>query len=158
MSFRKQNWFYDWSWTPVSGCWPAPNSPGCANCWPMKWLNSHTWNVETVYSGAVTKEAKRARRKWTGVLTALRDGDHMWDRPLTHPGVENPALGPGKPNLISVVFQGDLFVEGRPKKDIDLVCVTLVVSEHMGLLCTKYTRPAEMSRSLLNIGKRPLPS
>ena len=143
---RKQNWFYDWSWTPVSGCWPAPNSPGCANCWPMRWLNSHTWKVETVYSEAITKEAKRARRKWTGYLTALREGDEMWNR-LTHPGVENPALGPGKPNLIAVVYQGDLFVEAwvkgelvkRPKKDIDRVCATIAVSKHIGLLLTKYT-------------------
>ena len=63
----------------------------------------------------------------------------MWNRPLTCPGVENPALGPGKPNLISVVFQGDLFVEGRPKKDIDRVCATIAASRHIGLLLTKYT-------------------
>jgi protein gp37 len=113
----------------------------------MRWLNSHTWKVETVYSGAITKEAKRARRKWTGILTALRDGDHMWNKPLTHPGVVNPALGPGKPNLISVVYQGDLFVEARvkgqlvkrPKKDVDWVCATIAVSKHIGLLLTKYT-------------------
>jgi protein gp37 len=105
----------------------------------MKWLNSHTWEAETVYTAAVTKEAKRGRRKWTGVLTALREGDEMWDRPHTHPGVVNPALGPGKPNLISVVFQGDLFVAGRPKKDIDRVCVTIAYSKHIGLLLTKYT-------------------
>jgi protein gp37 len=105
----------------------------------MKWLNSHTWEPETVYTGAITEEAKRGRRKWTGVLTRLREGDKMWDRPLTHPGVENPALGPGKPNLISVVFQGDLFVEGRPKKDIDRVFATIAASKHIGLLLTKYT-------------------
>ena len=147
MAARKPNWFWDFSWTPVSGCCPAPNSPGCANCWPMKWNNSHTHPTETVYTYAVTKEAKRGRRKWTGILTALRDGDEMWNLPLTHPGVENPALGPGKPNLISVVYQGDLFVEARvkgqlrkrPKKDIDRVCATIAVSKHIGLLLTKYT-------------------
>jgi protein gp37 len=65
----------------------------------------------------------------------------MWDRPLTHPGVVNPALGPGKPNLISVVYQGDLFVEGRPKKYIDRVCASIAASKykHIGLLLTKYT-------------------
>jgi protein gp37 len=51
----------------------------------------------------------------------------------------NPALGPGKPNLIFAVVDGDLFVKGRPKKDIDQVCRTLVASKHIGLLCTKYT-------------------
>jgi protein gp37 len=105
----------------------------------MKWLNSHTWTVETVYSGALKAANRNGRRKWTGVLTALRDGDKMWNRPLTHPGVVNPALGPDKPNLISVVFQGDLFVEGRPKKDIDRVCATIAASKHIGLLLTKYT-------------------
>jgi protein gp37 len=113
----------------------------------MKWNNSHTHPTETVYTYAVTKEAKRGRRKWTGILTALRDGDEMWNLPLTHPGVENPALGPGKPNLISVVYQGDLFVEARvkgqvvkrPKKDIDRVCVTIAASKHIGELLTKYT-------------------
>jgi protein gp37 len=107
----------------------------------MKWLNSHTWKVETVYSGALKAANKRGRRKWTGILTALREGDKMWDRPLTYPGVVNPALGPGKPNLISVVYQGDLFVEGRPKKDIDRVCATIAASKYkpIGLLLTKYT-------------------
>jgi hypothetical protein len=123
MFFRKPDWFWDFSWTPVSGC--VPISPGCKNCWPMKWLNSHTWETEVVYDGAVTEEAKDGRRKWTRILTALREGDEMWDRPLTFPGAENPALGPGKPNLISVVYQGDLFVEGRPKKNIDRVCATI---------------------------------
>jgi hypothetical protein len=63
----------------------------------------------------------------------------MWNWPLTWPGVVNPALGPGKPNLIFCVLEGDLFVEGRPKKDIDRVCTTVALSKHIGLLCTKYT-------------------
>jgi hypothetical protein len=51
----------------------------------------------------------------------------------------NPALGPGKPNLIFVVLEGALFVEGRPKKDIDQVCGTIAASRHIGILCSKYT-------------------
>jgi protein gp37 len=136
---RKPSWWWDWSWTPVGGCKPKPNSPGCNNCWVPKWLNSHTWKTETVHTG-VTKLNKRGRRVWTGILTALQDGDRMWNWPLTFPGVVNPALGPGKPNLIFVVLEGDLFVEGRPKEDIDQVCVTIAASRHIGLLCTKYTR------------------
>src|SRR3974377_1648299 len=100
MFFRKFHMFWDWSWTPVSGCKVPRKSPGCANCWTLKWLNSHTWKTETVYTGAITEESKRGRRKWTGVLTALRDGDPVWNLPLTHPGVATPALGDGKPNLI----------------------------------------------------------
>jgi protein gp37 len=74
------------------------------------------------------------------MLTALVDGDPMWNWPLTFPGVVNPALGPGKPNLIFVVMEGDLFVEGRPKEDINQVCATIAFSRHIGLLCTKYTQ------------------
>ena len=55
-------------------------------------------------------------------------------------GVVNPALGPGKPNLIFAVVDGDLFVEGRPPEDINQVCRTLAASKHIGLLCTKYTQ------------------
>jgi protein gp37 len=66
----------------------------------------------------------------------------VWNFPLTtfRDGVENPALGPGKPNLIFAVVDGDLFLEGRPTEDINRVCRTLVASKHYGLLCTKYTR------------------
>jgi protein gp37 len=64
----------------------------------------------------------------------------MWNWPLTFPGVVNPALGPDKPNLIFAVVDGDLFVEGRPKEDINQVCATIAASKHIGLLCTKYTR------------------
>ena len=74
------------------------------------------------------------------MLTALRDGDPLWNWPLTWPGVANPALGEGKPNLIFVVMEGDLFVPGRDKEDIDRVCRTIVRSKHIGLLVTKYTR------------------
>jgi protein gp37 len=100
---------------------------------------SHTWQTETVYTGAI-EEAVDGSVRWTGVLTALRDGDPMWNFPLTFPGVVNPALGSGKPNLIFAVVDGDLFVEGRPKEDVDRVCRTLVASRHLGLLCTKYIR------------------
>jgi protein gp37 len=137
MFFRKPSWWWDWTWNPVSGC--RPISDGCKNCWVTKWLNSHRWKRETVYTGAVTKESKRGRRKWTKILTALQDGDPVWSLPRNHPGVVNPALGPGKPNLIVCVMDGDLFVEGRPKEDKDSVCVTIAVSRHIGLLCTKYT-------------------
>ena len=141
MLLRKDLYWWDWSWTPVSGCQPPLNSPGCGNCWVLKWLNSHTWKTETVYSGAVSAKAnKKGRRKWTGVPTTSPDDDPTWTLPLTHPGVINPALGPGQPNLIFCVMDGELFVTGRLKEDIDRVCLTIAVSRHIGLLCTKYTR------------------
>ena len=116
MFYRKPPWWWDWLWNPVGGCKPPTNSPGCANCWVLKWLNSHTWERETVYTGAISAKAnKRGRRKFTGALTALRAGDEVWDLPLTHPGVVNPALDPEAadpvqiPNLIFAVVDGDLF-------------------------------------------------
>jgi protein gp37 len=135
--YRKPDWWWDTTWTPVSGCRPV--SDGCRECWSLPWLKCHTWQTETVYTGAI-KKAVDGSVRWTGDLTALRDGDPMWNFPLTFPGVENPALGSGKPNLIFAVVDGDLFVEGRPKKDINQVCATLAASKHIGLLCTKYTR------------------
>jgi protein gp37 len=135
--FRKPDQWWDRTWTPVSGCRKV--SPGCAQCWTLPWLQSHTWTVPTVYTGAIEQAADGSVR-WTGDATALRPGDPVWNFPLTFPGVENPALGPGKPNLIFAVVDGDLFLEGRPTEDINRVCRTLVASKHLGLLCSKYTR------------------
>jgi protein gp37 len=137
MFYRKRDWWWDWTWTPVSGCRPV--SDGCRYCWSLPWLKSHTWTVPTVYTGAI-EEAADGSTRWTHELTALRDGDPVWNFPLTFPGVVNPALGPRKPNLIFAVVDGDLFLEGRPPADINQVCRTLVASKHIGLLCSKYTR------------------
>ena len=141
MFVRKLDWWWDWTYNPVAGCRKVKGSPGCAQCWTLPWLTSHTWDVPTVYTGAIT-EAKDANGivQWTGDATALRPGDPVWNFPLTFPGVENPALGPGKPNLIFAVVDGDLFYDVRPLEDINRVCRTLVASKHIGLLCTKYTR------------------
>jgi protein gp37 len=137
MFYRKPDWWWDCTWTPVSGCRPV--SEGCRYCWSLPWLKSHTWTVPTVYTGAIAAAADGSVR-WTGNLTALRPGDPVWNFPLTFPGVVNPALGPGKPNLIFTVVDGDLFVTGRRKEHIDRGCKTLVSSRHFGLLCTKYTK------------------
>jgi protein gp37 len=136
MFIRKPDWWWDWTWTPVSGCRNV--SPGCDQCWTLAWLTCHKWPVPTVYTGAI--EEVDESTQWTGDPTALRAGDPMWMLPFTHPGVENPALGPGKPNLIFGVVDGDLFLKGRPLADINRVCRSLVASKHLGLLCTKYTR------------------
>jgi protein gp37 len=136
MYFRKADWWWDGSWTVVGGCLPPTEE--CANCWVKKWLKSHKWKTETVHTRA-TKEDKHGLLVFTGELTALRDGDPLLTWPLTWPGVMNPALGPGKPNLIFCVMEGDLFVAGRPKEDIDRVCRTIAQSPHIGLLVTKFT-------------------
>jgi len=136
MYVRKPSWWWDWSWNPVGGC--KPISPGCRDCLVPPWLQGHTWETETVHTGVI--KVVRGRPVWTGNLTTSPDGDPMWTWPLTWPGVENPALGPGKPSLIFVVVLGDLFAEGRPTKDIDRVCATIAQSDHIGLLVTKYTK------------------
>jgi protein gp37 len=108
-------------------------------------LKSHTWKTETVHTG-VTAEDEDGSLKWTKDLTALRDGDPVWTLPFIHPGVVNPALGPGKPNLVFVVMEGDLFVAGRSPEDIEHAVATVAQSRHIGLLCTKYTK--QMARYL----------
>jgi protein gp37 len=132
---RKPSWWWDWSWNPVSGC--SPISTGCRYCFVPPWLHSHTWESATVHDGVT--EVRHGRPVWTGVIRTLPDGDPLWTFPLTWPGVDNPALGPGKPSLIFIDVTGDLFVTGRPAEDIDRVCATIAASEHIGLLVTKYT-------------------
>ena len=149
MDFRKPDWWWDKSWTPVGGCLPV--SEECANCWVKKWLKSHKWPTETVHTRA-TREDKNGLMVFTGDLTAVRDGDPLWNWPLPWPGVVNPALGPGKPSLIFVVMEGDLFASGRPNEDIDRVCRTIAASQHTGILCTKYTK--EMATHLLALAPR----
>ena len=95
MPDRKPSWWRDTTWTPVSGCKPV--SAGCRECWSLPWLKCHTWQTETVYTGAI-KEAVDGSVRWTGDLTALRNGQTrcgifhspfpVWRTP--HSGQENP--------------------------------------------------------------------
>jgi protein gp37 len=59
MSFRKPDWWWDRTWTPVSGCRPV--SEGCRDCWSLPWLKCHTWQTETVYTGAIEDGGRRKR-------------------------------------------------------------------------------------------------
>jgi protein gp37 len=138
VSFRKPWWWWDGSWNPVTGCRAV--SDGCRDCIGELWMDSHTHKRKTVDYGVTKKE--HGRRKWNGEINALRAGHHLWNGPLTWPGVENPALGPGQPSLIFVVFKGDLFYTKRVKEDIasiNRVCATIAASKHIGLLVIKYT-------------------
>jgi protein gp37 len=142
MFVRKPSWWWDWSWNPVSGC--KPISTGCRYCFVPQWFRSHTWSSETVHDGVTG--VRRGHAVWNGETSALRNGHPLWTWPLTWPGVENPALGPGQPSLIFVVVAGDLFYTKRLKEHnehIKRVCATIAASEHIGLLVTKYT--AEMA-------------
>jgi protein gp37 len=134
MYVRKPSWWWDWVWHPVSGCLPV--SEGCRFCFAPRYLHSHTWKSETVHDGVT--EVRHGRRVWTGKINVARDGK-TWTWPLTWPGVDNPALGPGQPSLIFVVVLGDLFYRARPTEHINRVCATIAASPHLGLLCSKYT-------------------
>ena len=84
----------------------------------------------------------RGRPVWNGEINTAPRGHHLWNWPLTWPGVEIPALGQGQPSLIFVVVKGDLFYTKRVKEDlasINRVCGTIAASKHIGLLVTKYT-------------------
>jgi protein gp37 len=142
MFIRKPWWWWDWGWNPVSGCKPRIASPGCGNCFVPQWFKSHPHKRETVDDGVTKEVGRHKRRVWNGEINTLPDGDPLWTFPLTWPGVENPALGPGRPSLIFVVVKGDLFYTKRVKEDIasiNLICATIAASKHIGLLATKYT-------------------
>ena len=138
MFFRKATWWWDGGWNPVTGCKPV--SDGCRYCPEPMWLHSHTHKGETVDDG-VTKKV-RGRPVWNREINTAPRGHHLWNWPLTWPGVEIPALGQGQPSLIFVVVKGDLFYTKRVKEDlasINRVCGTIAASKHIGLLVTKYT-------------------
>jgi protein gp37 len=151
MYIRKPWWWWDWGWHVVSGC--KPPSTGCRYCFMPPWMHSHTHKSETVHDGVT--EVRHGRPAWNGEINTLRDGHPLWTWPLTWPGVENPALGPGQPSLIFVVGTGDLFYTKRLKEDIasiNRVCATIASSKHIGLLVTKYT--AEMAAYFASLDPR----
>jgi protein gp37 len=84
---------------------------------------------------------KDKRRIFNGKVTAAPDWHPQWTWLLTWPGAKHPKLGPGKPSLVFVGDMSDLFYGDRPKKIIDLVCATIALSDHIGLLLTKRTMP-----------------
>jgi protein gp37 len=127
--------WWDTTWNPVGGCKRV--SPGCKNCFVPYWLKSHTHKSETVHTGVI--DIIKGRPAWNRKLKVLPDGHHLWPYPLEYDGAEHPKLGPGKPSLILVAAQGDLFMASRSTKVIDRVVETIVLSNQIGLFLSKYT-------------------
>ena len=138
-STAKPDWWWDGTWTPVERLQARVRRMQGLLVAAMA-EESHMENRNSLH-GCHRGGGRRKPRCGAGNLTALRDGDRLWTWPLTWPGIVNPALGPGKPNLIFAVVDGDLFAEVRPKVQRPKeVCRTLAASKHIGLLCSKYTR------------------
>jgi protein gp37 len=130
------DWWWDVTYNPFSGCTYVPGSPGCKHCFVPSWLASHTHRKD-VHQGVID----RVNGRWVfnGKLTALLELDESWDWPLHWPGAEHPKLGPGKPSLIWIGDLSDVFHEDRPKGIIDRALGTVVISRHLGLVLTKRT-------------------
>jgi len=136
MSTRRDWW--DATWNPVGGC--KRISKGCRECFAPPFLNGHPHECETIHTGVIEKDDD-GRWVFNGRLTVLPDGHPLWNFPFEYPGARRPKLGIGKPSLILVACMSDLFVEGRPPKDIDRVVETIALSPHIGLFLSKYTGP-----------------
>jgi protein gp37 len=133
-----RDWWDD-TWNPVGGCFYV--STGCRICFALPRHLSHTHKVETVHTG-VSDINEKGQPIWNARLTVLPDDHHAWNFPLKeYRGAKHPKLGPGKPSLILVACTSDLFIEGRPLRDIARVVETMALSEHIGLFLSKYTGP-----------------
>jgi protein gp37 len=133
-----KDWWWDHTWNPVGGC--KAESPGCTNCYAAQVAGTKTWPYDGyagVHDGVTVVNG--TRRIFNGKITAAPDGHPQWTWPLTWPGARRPKLGPGKPSLIFVADMSDLFYGDR-QKEIELVCATIALSDHIGLLVTKRTR------------------
>jgi protein gp37 len=128
------DWWWDKAWNPVGGC--NYISAGCKNCFAPAWNKSHP-HRDDIHRD-VRKEVK-GREVFNGELSVFRDGHAGWTFPLKWPGAEHPKLGPGKPSLLFIADLSDLF-EDRPKEILDRVLATVVMSPHIGLVCTKRTQ------------------
>jgi protein gp37 len=156
---RRYDW-WDKTWNPVGGCRPV--SDGCKFCYAAKQAATlhqeatASRRVVPLYAGTV-KRVKGGRYVFNGRLTALKPGHKGWTWPLRWSGARRPLLGPNKPSLIFVGDMTDVFVENRPKSDIDRTLGTIALSEHIGMVLTKrpnrvaeYFSAAQLSSSAIS--------
>jgi len=115
----------DRTWNPVRGC--SVVSPGCANCYAMKFAHRFSGGGKP-YEG-LTKQTK-AGPQWTGKVTLV-------EAALTEP------LRWKKPQRVFVNSMSDLFHEAVPDEFIDRVFAVMALApQHTFQILTK--RPKRM--------------
>jgi protein gp37 len=87
----------------------------------------------------ITEEVK-GQQVWTGKVNILPSGHPVWRALIDWRGVPHPLLGEGMPSLIFVCSESDPLHEEVPDVIISRMVGTLLLSDHIGLLCTKRER------------------
>lgn len=116
------------TWNPLVGCSPA--SPGCTNCYAMKWADRLKGMVKgaakPVYAG-VTKTVN-GEAVWTGTV---RVAEHKLQEPLRW----------RKPARVFVNSMSDLFHENVPVATIDRIWAIMALAErHTFQVLTKRSK------------------
>jgi len=112
--------------------------PSCLFCYAVTYAAGlHTKNDLERYRG--TTEPRGGRDTWTvpPYLTVLPDGHADWTDFLSWK-FPNPLLGKGKPGIIFLNSMSDLFHPEHPLWAIDRLLQTVAISDHIGLVLTKY--------------------
>lgn len=125
----------DATWNPIVGC--SIVSPGCTNCYAMKWAHSGMKPVKH-YDG--TTKVVNGHAVWTGKINQAPE--HILTAPLSWK----------KPRRIFVNSMGDLFHEDVPDAWIDQVfAVMALCPQHTFQVLTKR---AKRMRKYLSITKQ----
>lgn len=117
----------DATWNPVTGC--SVVSPGCTNCYAMKWAGTRLQHHRSRYGLTV---GSKAGPVWNG---EVRFNAEWLDQPLRWK----------RPRKIFVCAHGDLFHENVPDEWIDRVfAVMALCPQHIFQVLTK--RPDRMRK------------
>jgi protein gp37 len=130
-------WDEDGTWNPVGGCFPI--SKACKNCYAPRKIAIYQrgWGVPTVHDGVI--EIKNGRPVFNGNITVASDEHRLWDFPLKWKGAKNPKLGVGRPSLMFICSESDLFYR-RPAAHIRRVLAIAAASRHIGQVLTRRSR------------------
>ena len=132
--------YWDYTLNVLGGCLPIGPGSGCKNCYAAQIAGTKTWpfaGYAGIHDGVTVVRDKR--RVFNGKATVAPEGHPLWTKRLRLPPAKNPKLGSGKPSLVFVQDMGELFYERHADAHIDLVCETIALSDHIGLLLTKRT-------------------